>query len=67
MFENDCGPFEDKFKTNEFITELKKVSISNNPTLEVHASPLEKDTVSFNEVSISMFPIREYYSYQKIG
>jgi len=59
---DDCGPFDDKFKTVEFSTDLKNISISENPGLDVQYNTLESDTIGFDRFSITMFPIGEYYS-----
>jgi len=59
---DDCGPFDDKFKTVEFSTDLKNTSISENPGLDVQYNTLESDTIGFDRFSITMFPIGEYYS-----
>lgn len=62
IFEDDCGPFDSKFKTIGFITELNNISIIESPNLNIQYSTLEKDSVRFNEISISMFPVGKSYS-----
>lgn len=57
-----CGPFDDKFKTVEFRTDLKNISISENQSLDVQYSTLESDTIGFDKFGITMFPIAEFYS-----
>lgn len=60
---DDCGPFDDKFKTVDFETELISISISDTSTLDVQYSVLEKDTVQFDKFGLFMFPIGEHYSF----
>lgn len=59
---DDCGPFDNKFKTVDFQAGLKNISISENPGLDVQYSTLESDTIRFDKLGLSMFPIGEYYS-----
>ncbi len=59
---DDCGPFDDKFKTVEFSTDLKNIFISEISGLDVQYNTLESDTIGFDRFSITMFPISEYYS-----
>ena len=59
---DDCGPFDDKFKTVDFQAGLKSITISENPSLNVQYSTLESDTIGFDKFGLSMFPVGEYYS-----
>src|SRR5690554_229257 len=59
---DDCGPFDDKFKTVEFSTDLNNISISNNPSLNVQYSTLESDTIGFDKLGLTMIPVGESYS-----
>jgi hypothetical protein len=59
---DDCGPFDDTFKTIDFQTDLKSVSISDDPFLDVQYSPLGSDTTAFDTFSITMIPVAESYS-----
>lgn len=62
LTDDDCGPFDDKFKTVDFQAELKSITISESPGLNLQYSTLESDTVGFDTFGLSMFPIGEYYS-----
>jgi hypothetical protein len=59
---NDCGPFDDKFKTVDFQAGLKNITISESPGLNVQYSTLDSDTVGFDTFGLSMFPVGKYYS-----
>lgn len=59
---DDCGPFNDKFKTVDFQAGLKSITISGNPSLDVQYSTLESDTIGFDKFGLSMFPVLESYS-----
>ncbi len=59
---DDCGPFNSKFKTVDFDTDLKIISISENRGLNVQYRTLESDTIEFDKFGISMFPVTEFYS-----
>lgn len=60
--EDDCGPFNDKFKTVAFQAGSKNITISENPSLDVQYSTLESDTIGFDKFGLSMFPVLESYS-----
>tara|TARA_R110002050_G_C8944347_1_gene512839 strand:+ start:806 stop:1393 length:588 start_codon:yes stop_codon:yes gene_type:complete len=62
LTDNDCGPFDEKFKTFEFNTNLKNISISDNPSLNLQYNTLESDTIGFDKFALAMFPIGESYS-----
>lgn len=59
---DDCGPFNDKFKTVDFQAGLKSITISENPSLDVQYSTLESDTIGFDKFGLSMYPVLESYS-----
>lgn len=59
---DDCGPFNDKFKTVDFQTDLKNFTISEDLGLDVQYSTLESDTIGFDKFGLSMFPVGEFYS-----
>lgn len=62
LTDDDCGPFNDKFKTVDFQTGFMNVSISENPSLNLQYRTLESDTIEFYSFGIAMFPIGEFYS-----
>lgn len=59
---DDCGPFDDKFKTVDFQTDLKSITISENPSLDVQYTSLDSDTIRLEKFGLAMFPVGEYYS-----
>ncbi len=59
---DDCGPFPDKFKTVDFITDSKSISISDESYLRIEYSTLESDTIGYDKFGFTMFPVAEYYS-----
>ena len=62
LTDDDCGPFDDKFKTIDFQAELKSITISGNPDLNVQYSTLESNTIGFDDFGLAMFPVGESYS-----
>ncbi|MFV1883767.1 MAG: hypothetical protein ACMZ7B_04720 [Balneola sp.] len=60
-----CGPFDDKFRTVDFITDFKHLSVTQNQTLNVQYGILESDTVKFDSLGLAMFPMFELYSLSK--
>jgi len=62
LTDDDCGPFDNKFKTVDFQAELKSITISENPDLNVQYSTLESDTVGLDKFGLAMFPVGESYA-----
>ncbi len=62
LTDDDCGPFDDKFKTVDFQAGLKNIIISEGQGLDVQYNTLESDTISFDKFGIAMFPVGESYS-----
>lgn len=60
-----CGPFDDKFRTVDFITDFKHLSTTETPTLNVQYSTLESDTARYDSFGLAMFPMVELYSFKK--
>lgn len=59
---DNCGPFDDKFKTVSFNTDLKNISISENPGFEIYHTSFESDTIGYEQFGLAMYPIGEFYS-----
>ena len=57
-----CEPFDDKFKTVDFYTDLNTITFSEGPEFYINYSSLESETVRYEEFGISMFPVMETYS-----
>ncbi|WP_020404804.1 hypothetical protein [Gracilimonas tropica] len=59
---DDCGPFDDKFRTVNFTASIQSISISDDPGLYVDYESPESDTLSFDRFGLSMFPVQEFYT-----
>ena len=57
----DCGPFADKFKTTNFVSEIRKVELGDSPISGPTLLLVEDDTLSYDEFGILMTPIIETY------
>lgn len=62
----DCGPFQDKFKTTGFNTTTYRIDASASSDAEPDLFVIENDTLSAGEFAIRMVPQKElYYSSSK--
>lgn len=59
---NECGPFDGKFKTVGFNTDLITILIQDGSISDVQYSFLESDTIEFDRFGLSMFPVAKYYA-----
>lgn len=57
----DCGPFEDKFKTTDFSTEVFRATF-DTVQVEPNLSPIEGDTLEEGSYAVRMVPEKMLYS-----
>lgn len=58
---DDCGPFPDRFKTTGFESDLKKVAFPDSSANSIQLTPVNSDTISFDEFAIQMIPDAQSY------
>jgi hypothetical protein len=63
----ECGPFEDKFRTTDFVTRTYQVQPADSLDPRPRFLPVERDTLSFGQFGISMIPVQDYYFSQSRG
>ncbi len=56
-----CGPFKDRFKVTDFITEINKIAFLDTLNTEIQLLIMDSDTLRFDEFAITMHPVAEYY------
>lgn len=64
FYEDECGPFTNRFKVTGFKTSLKTITITENSPINFSLNDLKTDSVSFSELAINLNPITEAYQAQ---
>ncbi|MEO9887091.1 MAG: hypothetical protein ABJR05_15510 [Balneola sp.] len=62
IIDTDCGPFYDRFKTTGFDSSLKKIAITDSSRNSLQLTPIETDTISYDEFSIQMISTGDSYT-----